>query len=205
MIKACEICGAMFKAQGRSGIEQRKTCSRECRAELDRRRAKSTFVARFWNKVKKSDGCWEWMGATSRGYGVFGKNYLTHRLSYTLAYGEIPDGLLVCHHCDNRRCVRPDHLFIGTHHDNTQDMVRKGRARHGELAHPSGDEHWMRKTPERIRRGDRHHNIKLTDRQVAEIRTRYDAGGISQYRLAAEYGVSRATIGDYITGRRRGK
>lgn len=86
---------------------------------------------RFWRKVQKSDGCWEWQGSkNAQGYGVItegGKIIKAHRVSYRLHYGDIPDGLFVCHHCDNPCCVRPDHLFTGTALDNALDMRNKGR------------------------------------------------------------------------------
>jgi len=86
---------------------------------------------RFWPKVNKTEGCWEWTACIRNGYGAFGvkKNEVlnAHRYSWILSYGEIPEGLLVCHHCDNRICVRPDHLFLGTHYDNTHDGIVKGR------------------------------------------------------------------------------
>lgn len=89
-------------------------------------------LARFWAKVSKSDNCWEWTAALhDSGYGIFGTGDKrvdrAHRISWRLVNGDIPAGLFVCHHCDNRKCIRPDHLFLGTNDDNRADMVRKGR------------------------------------------------------------------------------
>jgi hypothetical protein len=88
----------------------------------------------FWPRVNKTpDGCWLWTGRINGGgYGEITQKTvpgikLTHRLSWVLAHGPIPKGLLVCHHCDVRACVRPDHLFLGSHHDNLMDASRKGR------------------------------------------------------------------------------
>lgn len=88
---------------------------------------------RFWCKVRKSDGCWEWTGSIgSHGYGQImdrGTPLTVHRVSYLLAHGEdsIADGLYVMHRCDNKKCVNPDHLSLGTHADNMADMTSKGR------------------------------------------------------------------------------
>jgi hypothetical protein len=88
---------------------------------------------RLWRRVRLTDpeGCWEWLGGTTRGYGLIYdgvKRYVkAHRVAYEVAVGPIPDGLIVCHACDNRLCCNPDHLWIGTQRDNVWDAIRKGR------------------------------------------------------------------------------
>ena len=98
---------------------------------------------RFWKKVCKTDDCWEWTSClNNRGYGRFRnpllstkqKRTFAHRFSWELAYGAVPNNLLVLHRCDNRKCVRPDHLFLGTFQDNAIDCVEKGR--HQAIANP---------------------------------------------------------------------
>lgn len=93
---------------------------------------------RFWAKVQKSDGCWIWTAAKQKhGYGLFtirfhpARHALAHRKSYELVNGPVPEGMDVLHRCDNRQCVRPDHLFLGTQADNNRDMKAKGRASRG--------------------------------------------------------------------------
>lgn len=147
------------------------------------------LAERFWPKVSFGPGCWEWQGARhvkAGGYGTFGLDRRTmvraHRMSYELAVGPIPAGMLVLHRCDNPPCVRPSHLFLGTPKDNTADMDRKGRRRVGS------------------RPGELNHHAKLTESQVVEIRRRYEAGEQAQ-ALAVEFGVSSPLI-SYI-GKRK--
>ena len=84
----------------------------------------------FWSLVEKSDGCWRWTGNFfTDGYGRVhcnGRRQAAHRVAYQLTVGSIEPGLFVCHHCDNKWCVRPDHLFVGTAKDNMQDWTKKG-------------------------------------------------------------------------------
>lgn len=102
-------------------------------------------------------------------------------MAYELTYGDIPEGLLVCHKCDNRKCCNPSHLFLGTIADNLRDMRDKKRHLFGERAPQA----------------------KLTDAQVEEIRTRYAQGGIMQKDLAVEYRISRAQLSRIILRHRR--
>jgi len=94
---------------------------------MSRKNTKESFEA----KIEKTETCWNWLGSVNNsGYGFIrwhGERYGVHRLSYELFIGNIPDGLFALHKCDNRKCVNPDHLWLGTQSDNLKDMYNKGR------------------------------------------------------------------------------
>ena len=133
-------------------------------------------------------GCWPWTGRVNEGgYGVIETTADTgrvrvraHRVSYELFVGEIPDGLILRHTCDNPPCCRPDHLLIGTRTENSADKVARGRQ-------SKGPSHAIKT------RGERHYNARLTVGQVSEIRKLY-AGGTSQRKLAVLFGVGQSQI-----------
>lgn len=134
---------------------------------------------RFWNKVKKTDGCWLWLAARSaNGYGcitetIGGKRvvYVASRVAYELTNGPIGKGLLVLHKCDTPLCVKPDHLFLGTQLENVKDSMSKGR------------------------------HTGMDQQAVRDMRARYDQG-VSCRTLAKEYGVHRRTV-EKIVKRKR--
>lgn len=166
---------------------------------------------RFWKHVNKTDTCWLWTGAhLTKGYGVIGRgpglgNALTHRVSWEIHFGPIPENMLVCHHCDNPACINPAHLFLGTHLTNAADMCTKDRQARGERCRPkhspAGDEHWSHRKPKLVRRGEAHHNARLSEAQVKLIRQKR-AQGIVPRILAQEFGVSPRTIRKIVQGTR---
>lgn len=142
-------------------------------------------LSRFWRNVKRGPDCWEWtLSKTWNGYGRFSltpaKGVRAHRFAWEMTNGPIPDGMCVCHKCDNPLCVRPDHLFLGTHKDNARDRERKGRG--GDL------------------KGENGPVAKLKNEQVAHIRWARKELKLSQYKLAAMFRVSQQQISRIVRG-----
>jgi len=144
-----------------------------------------TVVERLLSKiaVDLETGCWNWTAYVSprNGYGqiwAYRRKWRVHRLSYILHRGEIPDGIDVCHHCDNRACVNPDHLFLGTRDDNMADMVAKGR--------------------QRPCIGTKHGRAKITEADVIEIRA---IQGIPHTKIAQQYGISKTQVSTIRAGK----
>lgn len=144
---------------------------------------------RFWDKVNK-DGpvmydelgkCWEWTFRLSvKGYGQIhykGRTRMCHRVSYEDKYGEIPKGIFCLHKCDNRKCVNPNHLFLGTHKDNMIDMKNKNRQ-------SKEVRHYRYKLIE----------SKLDEDKIRQIKEKYKSGSITQRALAKEYNISQSII-----------
>ena len=128
--------------------------------------------------------CWNWIGSKDRdGYGVFGhhrnKQIKAHRASYAFYVGEIPNGMMVCHSCDNPSCINPQHLFVGTAKDNTQDMIKKQRRP--------------------ILSGENHPNAKITDHQAHEIK-QLRKQNVPLTSIANQYGISFQTVSSIAKG-----
>lgn len=171
----CEQCGLAFWPYRKV----LRFCSRKCYFISCPQRLLILSAERFWQRVDKTETCWLYRGpGRGKGYGGFGRGRLAHRYSWELHFGTIPKWLEVLHHCDVRRCVRPDHLFLGTSGENNKDTVRKGRnARWDKMPH-----------------------AKISDEQVCEIRSRSHE---MKTDLAKEYGVSASLIHMILTGERR--
>lgn len=158
------------------------TKARQIHSENSRNRER--IERRFWAKVKiDPNGCWLWQGSTKgdgNNYGQFGfcgKVSAAHRVSYELHYGPFDKALHVLHRCDCPPCVRPDHLFLGTHLDNMLDKLNKDRVPHGENAG----------------------RAKLTAVQVHEVLEDY-ASGLNIREVAEKFGVSKCAIGAILRG-----
>jgi hypothetical protein len=144
------------------------------------------YAARFWSKARQADnGCWEWLAyKNADGYGAVGNfrhpgSSRAHRVAWRLARGRIADGLHVLHKCDNRACVNPDHLYLGTHRDNMRDRAERGRSRGGKLP------------------GELAPHAKLKETDAITIRALVGAGYL-QKDCAVLWGVTKATVNDLV-------
>lgn len=163
------------------------------RDESTGRFVRQAVDSRFWAKVDKSGSCWLWLaGKDQLGYGMFwidGHTVHAHRVAWMLRHGLVPNGVLVCHECDEPGCVNPSHLFLGTQADNMADREAKGRGRYPDPP---------------VNRGESHGNAKLTVAKVRRAKRLYQSeerryGDMA--RLAKEYGVSLSTVYNAVKGR----
>lgn len=139
-----------------------------------------------------ASGCWEWTGhRNAGGYGTIWSGHdtpkmmLAHRASWRVHVGQIPDGMDVCHRCDNPPCINPEHLFAGTVSANIKDCAEKGR--------------WG---PPRTGSGERHPNAKISDADVLAIR-RLRAAGLKQKDIAAQYRIAQSRVSQLTSGGHR--
>ena len=160
---------------------QRRLKHGDPRVALTRRRPPATLENIRAECSISAQGCWEWGGARSGGYGIRGREGRVHRIAYGLSHGEIPKGLLVRHKCDNPPCCNPEHLELGTHVQNARDAIERGR--------------WPIRP-----RGEGAPGAKLTEREVREIR---GSSGVKQRDLARRYGVSQRLIFNIIHNKAR--
>lgn len=150
-----------------------------------RRPQEMTIEDRFWEKVdiRTESECWEWIASKrSGGYGQFsicGKGFKSNRVAYRIAYGPFDESLFVLHKCDNRGCVNPAHLFLGTHKENMSDMVKKKRAASGE----------------------NHGRATLSEKDVVDIVELYNSGQHTHNSIAAIYDVDAPAIYKILNGR----
>ncbi|HBD93398.1 MAG TPA: HNH endonuclease [Spirochaetia bacterium] len=139
--------------------------------------ARERIREHFQYEINKNTGCWEWTKSTSKGYGhlgIRGKFYQAHRLMWIITNGEIKDGLFVCHKCDNRLCINPDHLFLGTNLDNINDAIEKGKWQHQP-------------------KGEKNGNAKLTKNQVLNIK-HLVSNGIPTKTISEKFNISQRHV-----------
>jgi hypothetical protein len=179
--RRCPTCGIEYHASPKYFGKQKghlyglssycRTCTN---AHLANRRRNApepdpSDIDRFWSHVDKSGECWTWTAFRNKtGYGMARwreQSTLANRVAWEISHGAIPEGLFVCHHCDNPSCVNPSHLFLGTNADNVRDKVAKGRQ-----------------------------YKRLTIEQVNEIRRLFKAKEMNRGELAKRFGVSHTTI-----------
>lgn len=175
----CEFCGRTWMRVFKRYEPAPKRCGPRCNAA-------KPAIERFWRYAhpEPNSGCWLWGAALNDlGYGIFHAEgeRTAHRASWRLHRGEIPDALHVLHRCDNRACVNPAHLFLGTHADNVRDMWSKGRGPR--------------------RQGEAVASSKLAEDDVVAIRSMYRSGA-RQVDIATAFGVAQTTISSIVRRQR---
>lgn len=194
----CKGCGVDFcpSRAPRGGRED--FCAEACYLAHRNRWFDETFKRSLVQRTDRSSGCWVWRGLPNKGgyvrTSLRGVCMYVHRASWVFHNGPIPDGMLVCHKCDNPPCCNPEHLFLGTHKDNANDAAFKGRLM-------SGDKSWTRHNPEKLRRGEAHHNAKLNKDLVLEIRSLYSSGEHGKRALARRFCLDKSTISSVVSGK----
>jgi len=173
---------------------------------------------RLYEKIEDSSNpkaCWLWKASFQNHglrYGRFwlnGKTITAHRAMWILTFGSIQDELEVCHSCDNPSCVNPNHLWLGTRHQNIADRNAKGRTakgnRNGAYTHPesrrTGNKNGLHRDPSRAARGERNGNSKLTADQVVTIRRLHRTGKYGYSTLGRLFNVDQGTVANVVKQR----
>jgi len=184
----CTQCGSVSKKR-KDNVQKTLLrggnlfCSNAC--VLSYRNPQGTPAERLERgaKANPNTGCIEWVGYTRGGYGslrIDGKQLQAHRVAYEISKGPIPEGLFVCHKCDNRRCINIEHLFLGTNKDNVDDMVNKRRHNFG----------------------DKHPNTVVT-KKVKDEMVPFVASGITVLEIAKRLGIKYGTAKHYVAAIRK--
>lgn len=181
MTRKCELCQAEFNGQpSRVAKGWARFCSIKCWG-ANKAGGTTTAEERFWSHVTRTEGCWIWTGPV--GTGGYGQlvalpiRTSAPRFSYELHFGPIPDGMCVCHRCDNRLCVKPGHFFLGTKGDNNRDATAKWRNVYG----------------------SRHPHAKINEETIPEILRLLNSGKL-QREVAAQFGLQQPAISRIVHG-----
>ncbi len=182
-VSNCEKCGKVFKWKRPKHQGPAKLCSNKCKPKYYSEKESLDHQIKMYNErvVKNTEGCWGWTGTTdsTQGYSRIRnkrKNISAHRISWIIHRGEIPEGKQINHHCDNRRCTNPYHLYLGTQQENDADRMKRNRQA----------------------KGSRNAAAKLNEQQVLEIKKNLKQG-FSYKEIQEIYHISNATVSNIST------